>query len=209
MSLVMRSSIIFFTFLKGSSLALIAATSSVRLPSFFAAACRKSTTFCTPLSFFTRLRSWAKECPFRDSWSSLGRCLSAAPATAWDPRISMAFSMASISPARVTCRFSYACALLMHSFVVSCRYSESAFRASWVFSRSFSLEAFLCWAFCLSPVFVLNSASACSMLSDRPCWVCSYPNLLFISSFSSWWRSSSNLWRSSSRISTIPPDWDS
>mmetsp|Transcript_52004 Transcript_52004/g.114079 ORF Transcript_52004/g.114079 Transcript_52004/m.114079 type:complete len:225 (+) Transcript_52004:841-1515(+) len=167
---VMRPSIIFFTFLKGSSAAWVAAKARARLPRSLARCCKKVTTCATNSAPCCDDRSCSSTwCCFASFFpcicSSLGRCLSAAPFTASLDKISMAFFTASISPDRVVCRCSKASALLEHMLRVSWRYAESSSNMPFVRWRSPSSSAFLRDVFCLSTLFVSTSCSPCSMLS--------------------------------------------
>mmetsp|Transcript_40690 Transcript_40690/g.97599 ORF Transcript_40690/g.97599 Transcript_40690/m.97599 type:complete len:211 (-) Transcript_40690:909-1541(-) len=123
---VIRPSIIFFTFLKGSSAACVAARARARLPKSLALCCKNVATCATNSAPCCDDRSCSSTCRCFPSFfpcicNNLGRCLSAAPFTASLDRISIAFFTASISPERVVCRCSKASALLEHMLTVSWR----------------------------------------------------------------------------------------
>merc|ERR1719428_1720355 len=69
-------------------------------------------------------------------WSSVGRCFSAAPATAPLERVSIAFSIAAISSARSFCRASKSEDFFSQVAVRSERYFLSSSRVAVVCSRS-------------------------------------------------------------------------
>mmetsp|Transcript_39286 Transcript_39286/g.85672 ORF Transcript_39286/g.85672 Transcript_39286/m.85672 type:complete len:247 (-) Transcript_39286:866-1606(-) len=150
-----RSLIICFTLAIGSSLVpslVPAATSAaararVRLLSLVAVPCNNSYTLCTPSGAFRERwadANWTKEVAF---WlRTVPKCLSDAPSTSLEDRISTALSIASISPARVACRPSNSWLRWLHCASMSLRYLVSSAWARVTASRSPWLLAADCLA---------------------------------------------------------------
>mmetsp|Transcript_123555 Transcript_123555/g.331875 ORF Transcript_123555/g.331875 Transcript_123555/m.331875 type:complete len:358 (+) Transcript_123555:652-1725(+) len=202
----MRSLIIFFTFLNGSSCARAAIWDSTRLPVCSARSCRYAAA--RPCASGTDSdRSAASEEAF--VWSRAGRCFSALPCTAPLEMISMACAKASSSSARSVCRDSKSEAFCAQMAVRSSRYFLSAARVSVVSVRSALASAAIWRFFALNCVLSEMSALAWSLWAVMSCIVSVYAFFLSSSSFSSVVRSLMNLSSNLASISMMPCDWNS
>mmetsp|Transcript_42254 Transcript_42254/g.107409 ORF Transcript_42254/g.107409 Transcript_42254/m.107409 type:complete len:248 (-) Transcript_42254:189-932(-) len=204
MSFTMRSLIIFLTLEKGSSATRTARAESTRLFMRLPCAKRKSAARCCGCE--EEARSCARDVPF---CTSDGKCFSALPATAPLERISTAFAMASISSERSCWRISKSEAFWPQVPSRSVRYCESACMVEVVSEREPSASAFACSFFALLSDFSPRSVSDCSTCAVKSWMSMSKACLPFISSFSSWVRSSMNLSCNFSSISMTPCDWNS
>mmetsp|Transcript_2900 Transcript_2900/g.7787 ORF Transcript_2900/g.7787 Transcript_2900/m.7787 type:complete len:261 (-) Transcript_2900:319-1101(-) len=196
--LVMRSRIIFFTFEKGSSLALLAAAARSRLPRAAARAASMDAARCCSGPAPPPRPTCTRATP--------GLAAAAAGSAGKLPvKTSTAFASAWLSSARIFCRASKSRAFCAQRPRRSPRYFWSSASAT-------SSSTFSPWPAASSPWrsatrFCLNSISdsACETcpcsLCRRASWACTAPS----SSFSRSVCSSMNLARSSRSISSTPP----
>mmetsp|Transcript_89121 Transcript_89121/g.174392 ORF Transcript_89121/g.174392 Transcript_89121/m.174392 type:complete len:259 (-) Transcript_89121:574-1350(-) len=199
----MRSLIIFFTFAKGSSATRTARAERTRLFKLSPLARRNSATRSCGAIALPALNC-AKAAPL--PCTNDGRYFSAFPFTALLDKISIAFSMASISSARSCCRDSKSDAFCSHVAVSSDRYFSSATFVVVVSCRSPSASALACNFLAFVSAFSPRSVVACSVCAVRSWMSISCACLLFISAFSKAVRSSTNLSWSFSNTSMMP--WD-
>mmetsp|Transcript_112517 Transcript_112517/g.206496 ORF Transcript_112517/g.206496 Transcript_112517/m.206496 type:complete len:208 (-) Transcript_112517:658-1281(-) len=203
----MRSLIIFLTLAKGSSAARAATAANTRLLSCWALFCKNWAT-----NFWPSGCPSARNCTRAEDFFCArddGKYLVAAPETAALERISIAFSMATISSARSVCLDSKSAALLLQRAVVSAKYALSAFMVFVVSLFSPSSLAFASNLAALSSAFAVRSADASLDWAVRSLMSISNACLAFISVFRRSVRLSVNLSNSFSSISIMPVDWKS
>mmetsp|Transcript_55329 Transcript_55329/g.91530 ORF Transcript_55329/g.91530 Transcript_55329/m.91530 type:complete len:291 (+) Transcript_55329:713-1585(+) len=209
MSFTMRSLIIFFTFWNGSSEMRAATCESKRLLSALACLCRKVATRAWASVALTA-RSMARADVFLPACCSmLGKYVSAAPDTELLAMIEIAFSIASNSSARNSCRDSKSDVFCAQVASKSALYLLSAAKTAEASSRSPVASAFICSSWALSSDFFVASDVDLAMALSRSAISISYACLEFISVFSRSVRFSVNSSRSFSSMSTTPPDWNS
>mmetsp|Transcript_53314 Transcript_53314/g.152826 ORF Transcript_53314/g.152826 Transcript_53314/m.152826 type:complete len:294 (+) Transcript_53314:617-1498(+) len=209
MSLTSRSLIICVTFWKGSFEAWVARASSNELSNCFARWDNNDCNLFCMLGWLASPRNCANERAGRCKRAAAGKYLSAWPETSGLEMISMAFPMASISPARRVC-LSWNSRPLRSQFAVkSLKYVSSAASLA-VVSTNVPLASSASAVF--SPlraafsarVFVASSAS-----SWKPWDTSSKLCFRFISSFCIFSRSSWKFKRSFSSMPTMLSDWNS
>mmetsp|Transcript_50625 Transcript_50625/g.141774 ORF Transcript_50625/g.141774 Transcript_50625/m.141774 type:complete len:243 (+) Transcript_50625:889-1617(+) len=173
-SFEIKSLMSFFTFLNGSLAARNAASESKRLPVRWArparnAAARSRKGLCASLESCIAIAGFAERHCL--SWSSVGKCVSPAPATVLLEMTSMALSNAPISSARSLWRLLKSAAFCSQSAVMSSKYVWSSSRSFVVCAKSPSSAALVAAVCERNSFFLETSCSAFSMLSISCCMI--------------------------------------